>query len=294
MSLFKKGQLLGVCAIAAMALVGCGGSDSSIDVGPTAQVTGRTEIRSGLALQSVTSPDGEARLVSVSTSGGNIPGLLPGGISVNAGQAVTAIDSRSRPLGLLQPAPEEIQSGLTRASGAAPGTIFISNNPNAAGDGSNSGMRLSNDGTIVGNNGGEGSGTIVLPVGSYKLTIRGPLKLGQGNNKLTIKEGVVAFFSVVTVNGQTLAAFPEAIDGQIPANGGSTLGLSLKSDLPNQFAGYSQRLTIVHANGTLDQQRTSNGVGAVVFSDAVLGSSSSIPRNGVQTVTYRSSATPTP
>jgi hypothetical protein len=291
MSFIKKGQFFSSFALAAMAsvaLVGCGGSDSSIDVGPTTDVNGRSEQQSATTQEAVSAPAGEARRVNLrGSNGGNIPGLVPGGVTIPANTPVAVLDTSLRPLGDFAPAPEELGAGQSTAN---VGRIFISEDANeeAEDDGVDTGLVINAQGQVVQSTRAPGDNSIVLPGGkTFRLTIKGPLNIGKGAKRLTILNKFRVIAPVRNIDGNAVIGFVQSLRGSLPSNGGTTFGLSLTSDLPDEFAGATQKLSIRHENGRLVQERVSNAAGAVVFRDAVLSGSSSIPRKGVDTVIFR-------
>jgi len=259
-------KIFGLVAGATIATVvaGCAGSDSSIGPNPgtpSIPVTGGVPQDRGTsdnAYGATSSP----QQVQVTTSTGPTSGLLPAGLSLNAGEQVGTISPN-----------QAIISGLTVNQGgrqAPPGEIYVTRLPNTTQN--DTGIHINNDGSL--------SGRLVLPNGHYRVFIAGPLAIVRGGGRLDMQS--------MTIDGWVQngwVSIPATIDGDIPVNGGSSYPLAVDITMPGEFATGQVELMITHANGVLDQKRTLNA-GAAQFHDFVVGSNSAIPTVGVQNVEF--------
>jgi len=284
----KKGQAFKAMTAAAVlggVMAGCGGSGSSLTGGLTIDIYGTARSIPAEAKSTVTPSD------STSLSGdffapetdrtSNVYARVPSLTPIQSGDHVAMVDSRA----ILIP-------GMKARQGLGGGTILIDD---ADGKLKVSGLRLDEDGSVVdlgvrsagvSRAIGDGLYTLSPRTRPYKFRILGPLEIVSGGKKLIVKQYAQMSIPVQLFDGKAVAGVPIVVSGQVPANLGSTTGLSLAFTVPGNFISRTETFTFTSSNGTLFQSRVTGSNAAsqdktVTFNDAVNGNPSLIPGSGI-------------
>jgi hypothetical protein len=256
-------------ALAGSVLVGCAGNaELPINTGtpiiPAAG--GGVEQAFGTANSDVASQPFPQQ-VQVTVGGTTQTASLPSNTPLTAGQSVTVFGSDT-----------PIFVGLSNPASAAPGRqgggnilIYMYGHTDVVHD---TGVHITRDGRL--------SGRVCCPDGHFTVFVPGPMFIARGGNRLDIQEGFDLNFWVRL----GIASLPVAMDGELPANGGSTVPLRLFSDLPSVYGGGDARLQVFHANGSLQQTHAVASDGTVEFHDFQMTGASSIPRVGIDSFTF--------
>jgi len=262
------------------ALVGCGGSSSGINNGP-----GPVDAGGGIDQQTISAP--------VAINGTNEPQTFSfGGNDVTVPPTISF--GQNEPIAIVQAGTFIFSDLFFEAEGGEPtavdqfrkGRVYFRPNvgiESAGQDNENAtffdtGAKISQG--FSGNVPATLDRDLALPDGNYLFRVEGPFRVGRGNRRLTIQRFYVG---VQITNG--VASLPDQIEGQIPSNGGSSVGLSVTADVPTEFTGRNFQLFIEKDNGNLSQTRPATG-GSVTFSDLVDNGNSTIPSFGVESVRF--------
>lgn len=253
--------------VASSALVGCSG-DGAVgpDPGtPVVQANGGLTQDNGVSNETRGATDSPQQ-IQVTSDGGVVTGMLPGGLNVTTGEQVASFEPG-----------QIILEGLTVIGGrqSEPGEITVRNLP--GGQFRSAGVRVQNDGRF--------SGRWFLPDGFYEVFVQGPFQIRRGQNALDVQS--------IVLRGEVrngVASFPQTIDGQLPVNGGSSYPLRLNIQMPATFATGWVELKVIHQNGILHQDKQLNN-GFAQFHDLTLAGNSIIPTTGVQSVEFSYSTT---
>jgi hypothetical protein len=285
----KKGQLINaVAAIAALSavLAGCGGEKTS-SLGPTIDIDGKARTISVYVRRTVVTAPGTAAVGDFSTTpdGPIINALVPGGINVTAGDVVNMIDSSL----VLLP-------GLHGSTGGRQITL-----DDPLGGEVTTGLELDEKGVVVATPSGgvagraPGDGFFILPARtrSYRFKVYGPLEIIRPTGTLTVQRSLTLYIPVIAFSPtNVLAGIPIGTKGKIPTNGGSSFSLALDVTTNGYFQSYDEILDIQKSNGQLYQKRRTGSSAVsqdktVTFSDFTDSGNSTIPANGVTSVTWK-------
>ncbi len=254
-------------------IVGCSG-DGSVGPNPGTpfiEANGGVPQEEGAATQTRGASE-QPQQVQVTVGGGPVDAMLPGGLSVTAGETLAVFDTSEVLIEGLSVA----GGGNTAPSRQSAGEIFVRRN--GVGQQFSTGVFVLSSGRL--------SRRFVLPDGMYEVFISGPFLIARGGNRLDIQSFI---FHGEVRNGQ--ASIPRTISGQLPINGGSSFPLRLNIQMKNRFSAGYVELKVVHANGILHQDKTLAN-GSAQFHDLVFSGNSVIPQTGLQTVEFRYSANP--
>jgi len=263
-----------VIAVVSFALVGCGGSSSSVQgESPIISTTGGIASAGGTSTNPVSSSNSPQQ-VQVTSGGSIVTGTLPPGESIPAGGSVAVI-SNSEPiivgLGL---APKSSGSKAAPSTTGTQGQVYV--------DGQYSGLTVTSGGAL--------SGYLILTPGTHEVTAYGTFVIVGGTAFATTKLSVGQFNFRVIVTPSAIASVPIALTLHLPINGGSLAhGTLVTAGYDPTFLGYSGTLSIVYGGTTVAKEQTlalNPSTGNATATYNALSPHPQIPAGGVDSVTF--------